>query len=170
MHGPTYIGVCFGRTEFIVAVSIVDITSLSRLGGSDFGKPLLTRSPLKAKTHPELRLSPWQSSGEAEGLAGRELSGPVHVERWSKVRSYDVVDLCIVYPVGEVESFCCEEQTRFLTEFEPSAQAHVEVEVIRTSSAVARSTWGAIVREVAIAINVRSRQKVEGMTAVVGHN
>lgn len=125
------------------------------------------RRKLETETQTELHFAPRLRRGVGQGLARRKAGSPLHTEGRSKISAYDIVDSGIVRPVGDVKSFRCELQGGTLAQFEPPAQAHVEIHIIGTKTAVAPGSRRPVVGEMIVAIDVSTGQEIEGMTTVV---
>src|SRR5580700_2342267 len=120
---------------------------------------------LEGKAHSELNLARGERRRESQGLVGIKIRVAVNIKGCGKIRTDHVVHTGVVGVVGQVETFRGKHKRRLLAKFERAAQAQIEIGKARAESSVAASAGRAIVGEVSVAVDVRARQKIEGMTA-----
>src|SRR5271156_5807347 len=137
-------------------------TSTESRGSAEFRRrqtlglpPGIGNEILKVEPHAELNLTLRKRRREAERLARGKRRGSVHVERRSERRTDDVVHARIIRPVRDIESFREQLEPVPLTDFESPAQPHIEINQVRTLTAIARRARRAVVREVIVTIDVR---------------
>src|SRR6266478_9638804 len=88
----------------------------------------------------------------------------------AEAKPYDIVHAGKVCPIEEVESLGDQLKIGFLAQLEPARDAHIEVSMIGTEPGIAARADGAIIRGVAIAVDVRPGQQVEGVAGVISND
>src|SRR6266481_428432 len=139
---------------------------------------------LESQAHAELNLALRKCRGETQRLARRERPAPVHVKRgiasdtcacdraWcpnAETKANNVVHAGKVCMVGDVEALSDQLEIGLLAQLEAARDAHVEISIIGTESGIAPRAYGAVIRGMAIAVDVGPGQWVEGMARVISN-
>src|SRR5215470_88371 len=85
-------------------------------------------------------------------------------------RAYLVVHTCEIRPVRDVKSLRCKPKGCFVAQFVGPAQTHVEDYVVGPQPGVARSSDGALVGRMIVAVHFTTSQQVKRVSSMVGEN
>ena len=104
---------------------------------------------------------------KSKGLSRADIRCSVHVKGRSKRRADNIIHAGVVCVVGDVECFGGEQQVHPFPEFKGPTEAQVEVRITGADSRVAADARRAVVGEVAVSVDIRASEKIEGMAAIV---